>query len=105
MIYGLLRLVDRRRLRRFHKYSERHRFALELRISLLLLFALAAIATTAHVSTMLAGFTLGLAVGAIGQPRRLARQLFGITEGSSGRSSSCGWARHWMCANSRTIPG
>ncbi|BBZ36859.1 cation:proton antiporter [Mycolicibacterium confluentis] len=84
VIYGLLRLVDRRRLRRFHKYSERHRFALELRISLLLLFALAAIATTAHVSTMLAGFTLGLAVGAVGQPRRLARQLFGITEGFFG---------------------
>jgi Kef-type K+ transport system membrane component KefB len=30
---------------------------------------------------MLAGFALGLAVSAIGEPRRLARQLFGVTEG------------------------
>ena len=30
---------------------------------------------------MLAGFCLGLAVAAIGEPRRLARQLFGLTEG------------------------
>ena len=34
-----------------------------------------------HVSIMLAGFALGLVVAAIGEPRRLARQLFGITEG------------------------
>ena len=30
---------------------------------------------------MLAGFALGLVVSAIGEPRRLARQLFGIAEG------------------------
>ena len=33
---------------------------------------------------MLAGFALGLVVAAIGEPRRLARQLFGITEGFFG---------------------
>jgi len=33
------------------------------------------------VSIMLAGFALGLVISAIGEPRRLARQLFGITEG------------------------
>lgn len=82
LVYLGLKALDRRRLRRrLHKYSERHRFALELRISLLLLFGLAAIAVGTHVSVMLAGFALGLVVGAIGQPRRLARQLFGITEG------------------------
>jgi Kef-type K+ transport system membrane component KefB len=34
-----------------------------------------------HVSIMLAGFSLGLAVAAVGEPRRLARQLFAVTDG------------------------
>jgi Kef-type K+ transport system membrane component KefB len=67
--------------RRLHRVSEERKFALELRISLLALFALAAVATWAHVSVMLAGFALGLAVAAIGRPRRLARQLFAISDG------------------------
>jgi Kef-type K+ transport system membrane component KefB len=33
------------------------------------------------VSIMLAGFALGLVIALIGEPRRLARQLFSITEG------------------------
>ena len=33
---------------------------------------------------MLAGFALGLVLSAVSQPRRLARQLFGITEGFFG---------------------
>ena len=64
-----------------HRKSERRGFALELRISLLALLLLAALATQTRVSIMLAGFCLGLAVAAIGEPRRLARQLFGLTEG------------------------
>lgn len=70
--------------RRLHHFSERRHFALELRISLLALFGLAAIATNLHVSIMLAGFGLGLAVAAVGAPRRLARQVFGLTEGFLG---------------------
>jgi Kef-type K+ transport system membrane component KefB len=82
VLFVALRAADRRRLRkRLHRYSERHRFALELRVSLLMLFVLCALATATHVSIMLAGFALGLVVAAIGPPRRLARQLFGITEG------------------------
>ena len=49
-----------------------------------MLFVLCALATTTHVSIMLAGFALGLVVAGIGTPRRLARQLFGITEGFFG---------------------
>lgn len=67
--------------KRIHHYSEEHRLALELRLSLILLFCLAALAIATHVSIMLAGFALGLVISAIGEPRRLARQLFGITEG------------------------
>ncbi|AYE98818.1 sodium:proton antiporter [Mycobacterium paragordonae] len=82
VIFVVLREFDRRGLlRRLHTHSKKDRLALELRTSLLLLFALAAVAVTTRVSIMLAGFALGLAVAAVGEPRRLARQLFGITEG------------------------
>jgi Kef-type K+ transport system membrane component KefB len=70
--------------RRAHRLSERRKFALELRVSLLVLFALCALATATHVSILLAGFSLGLVTGGVGEPRRLARQLFGITEGFFG---------------------
>ena len=82
VLFAAMRFFDRRGLRkRMHRFSQRHGFALELRISLISLFALAALAVATHVSIMLAGFALGLAVKAAGEPRRLARQLFGITEG------------------------
>jgi Kef-type K+ transport system membrane component KefB len=47
----------------------------------MILFSLAAVAGRSHVSVMLAGFVFGLAVAAVGEPRRLARQLFAVTEG------------------------
>lgn len=82
VLFTAMQWFDRRGLRkRMHRYSQRHGFALELRISLISLFALAALAVATHVSIMLAGFALGLAVKAAGEPRRLARQLFGVTEG------------------------
>lgn len=70
--------------RRIHDVSEERSFALELRITLVLLFVLAAVATETRVSVMLAGFAMGLAVAAIGEPRRLAGQLFALTEGLFG---------------------
>jgi Kef-type K+ transport system membrane component KefB len=77
-----LRHVERSGLRRrTHDVSERRGFALELRVSLAVLFGLAAVATRTHVSIMLAGFSLGIAVTAVGQPRRVAKQLFALTEG------------------------
>lgn len=85
LLYAVLRYFDRRGLRgRLHHYSHDREQALELRISLLILFSLAALAVATHVSIMLAGFALGLVMSAIGEPRRLARQLFGITEGFFG---------------------
>src|SRR4051812_25081605 len=82
VLFVVLWYFDRRGDRkRLHHYSEDHRQALELRISLICLFGLAALAVATHVSIMLAGFALGLVVSAIGEPRRLARQLFGVTEG------------------------
>jgi Kef-type K+ transport system membrane component KefB len=70
--------------RRVHRVSEDRKFALELRTNLVILFALAALATSTQVSVMLAGFSFGLAVAAVGEPRRLARQLFAVTDGFFG---------------------
>ena len=82
VFFVLLSAVDRKGWRqRTHDYSKKNRFALELRSNLLVLFALAALAVSTHVSIMLAGFALGLVIALVGEPRRLARQLFGITEG------------------------
>jgi Kef-type K+ transport system membrane component KefB len=82
VVFVLLRAVDRRGWRQsVHVYSEKHRFALESRTSLIVVFALAALAVYTHVSIMLAGFAVGLVIAAVGEPRRLAVQLFGITEG------------------------
>ncbi|MBJ7340154.1 cation:proton antiporter [Mycolicibacterium sp.] len=81
-LFVVLRWANDKGLRtRLHKYSEKQKFALELRLSLAMLFGLAALAVSTHVSIMLAGFALGLVVASIGEPRRLARQLLGITEG------------------------
>lgn len=82
VLFVALRAIDRRGWRRrVHVYSEKRRFALELRTNLLVLFALAALAVRTHVSILLAGFALGLVIAVVGEPHRLARQLFGITEG------------------------
>jgi Kef-type K+ transport system membrane component KefB len=85
VLFLVLRSGDRLGWRkRVHRYSQKHGLALELRFSLLILFVLCALATTTHVSIMLAGFALGLVIAAVGPPRRLARQLFGITDGFFG---------------------
>ena len=85
VLFLVLRAVDARGYgKRAHHYSEHHQFALELRVSLIVLFGLSALAIATHVSIMLAGFAVGLVISAVGEPRRLARQLFGITEGFFG---------------------
>src|ERR1700749_4063674 len=53
-------------------------------MSLIILFSLAALAQQTHISIMLAGFSFGLVTAAIGEPRRLAKQLFAVTEGFFG---------------------
>jgi Kef-type K+ transport system membrane component KefB len=85
VVFVTLRYLERAGIRRrAHHVSQDREFALELRISLAILFALAAIATRTHVSIMLAGFSFGLAAAGVGQPRRLAKQLFALTEGFLG---------------------
>ncbi len=82
LLYVALRVAEQRGWRRsLHRLSEERKFALELRLNLAILFGLAAIAHATRISIMLAGFTFGMVVAAIGEPRRLARQLFAVTEG------------------------
>lgn len=87
------------RRRRLHRVSETHELALELRISLALLFAIVALAQGLGVSPMLAGFGVGLAVAAVGPPPgpSAVRAHRGA---SSPRCSSSGWARASTCAAS-----
>jgi Kef-type K+ transport system membrane component KefB len=85
VLFGALSYLERSGIRRrVHRVSEQRKFALEMRVNLVILFALAALAVATHISIMLAGFTFGLAVAAVGEPRRLARQLFALTEGFLG---------------------
>lgn len=85
VVFLLLRRADANGTwRRIHKISEQRKFAVELRVQLVVLFALAGLAVWSHVSIMLAGFAFGLAVSAVGEARRLAHQLFALTEGFLG---------------------
>ncbi|TFB75355.1 cation:proton antiporter [Cryobacterium glaciale] len=84
-LYVVLAWLERNGSRlRLHKLSANRKFALELRIQLAILFALSAVAVFSHVSVMLAGFAFGLAVAMLGEPRRLARQLFALADGFFG---------------------
>ncbi|WP_433196919.1 cation:proton antiporter [Nocardia sp. CA-107356] len=84
LFFVLRKLESSGRRRRVHRLSEDRAFALELRVSLAVLFTLCALATQTRVSIMLAGFAAGLAVAGIGEPRRVARQLFAINDGFLG---------------------
>ncbi|MEB0286793.1 cation:proton antiporter [Cryobacterium sp. 10S3] len=85
VLYLTLSRLERNGARlRLHRLSEQRKFALELRIQLAVLFAMSALAVFGHVSIMLAGFSFGLVVAAIGEPRRLARQLFALADGLFG---------------------
>jgi Kef-type K+ transport system membrane component KefB len=85
VLFLALRAVERSGLRgRVHAVSEERQFAVELRVSLTALFAMAALAVAVHVSLVLAGFVAGIAVAAVGEPRRVAKQLFAVSEGFFG---------------------
>ncbi|RNL81324.1 cation:proton antiporter [Nocardioides marmorisolisilvae] len=85
VVFVVLRHLERSGIRgRVHDVSEDRSFAVELRVQLTVLFLLAGLAVRMHVSIMLAGFAFGLLVAAIGEPRRLAKQLFAVTEGFLG---------------------
>lgn len=82
VFWWILRWAERSgRRRAVHEVSEERGLAIELRSVLVALFGMAAIAQSMHVSIMLAGFATGLAVAGVGEPRRVAHQVFALTEG------------------------
>jgi Kef-type K+ transport system membrane component KefB len=63
------------------RQSGRKAWALDLRVSLLALFALCALAEWAGTSIMIAGFAAGLVVAVEGGPQRLSDQVAGVANG------------------------
>lgn len=66
---------------RVRRASKKRGWALDLRLALLLLFVLAWLAQRTGTSILVAGFTVGLLVAAVGGPKRLSRQVIGIAAG------------------------
>lgn len=66
---------------RLRQRSVASNFGLELRLNLIVVFSLAGLAQHVGVSVMLAGFAAGLLLAAQGEPRRLATQLFAVSDG------------------------
>jgi len=75
--------VARRRgvVRRLRRLSKRNGWALDLRVSLLVLFALAWLATEIGTSILIAGFAVGLMAAWLGGPKRFSRQVTGVAQG------------------------
>ncbi len=63
------------------KESKRRHWAIDLRVALVALFALAWVAQSTGTSILIAGFGAGLMVAAIGGPKRLSTEVLGIAGG------------------------
>jgi len=61
--------------------SKERRWALDLRLALLILFALAWLAQKGGTSVLIAGFGAGVMVALIGGPKRLSTQVRGVADG------------------------
>jgi Kef-type K+ transport system membrane component KefB len=82
LLLGLARgLAGRGWVHRLRTLSRQRHWALDLRLSLLVLFLLAWIAQKGGTSILIAGFGAGLMVAVIGGPKRLSRQMRGVAEG------------------------
>jgi Kef-type K+ transport system membrane component KefB len=82
LLLGAARLLaDRRWVHRVRHLSKQRHWALDLRLSLLILFLLAWIAQKGGSSVLIAGFGAGLTVAVIGGPKRLSTQMRGVADG------------------------
>jgi Kef-type K+ transport system membrane component KefB len=61
--------------------SKRRHWALDLRVSLVILFALAWLAQKGGTSILIAGFGAGVTVALVGGPKRLSTQVRGVADG------------------------
>jgi Kef-type K+ transport system membrane component KefB len=68
-------------VRSFRRQGKRHRWAIDLRVALIVLFTLSWIAVRTGASLLIAGFGAGLMVAAVGGPKRLSTEVLGIAGG------------------------
>jgi Kef-type K+ transport system membrane component KefB len=81
-LYFLVRLLHHAPwVRQMRGRSKQRGWALDLRLSLLILFGLAWVAQRSGTGVLVAGFGVGLLVAAIGGPKRLSRQVTGVAQG------------------------
>ncbi len=81
-LFGCARaLAGRPWVDRVRKLSKSRRWALDLRLSLLVLFLLAWLAEESGTSVLVAGFGAGVAVALLGGPKRLSTQIRGVADG------------------------
>jgi Kef-type K+ transport system membrane component KefB len=82
LLFGVARLLAGHAwVRRVRHLSKQRHWALDLRLSLLVLFLLVWIAQKSGTSILVAGFGAGVMVALIGGPKRLSTQMRGIAEG------------------------
>src|SRR5208282_827575 len=82
LLLGAARLLGRvhggELVRRVRGLSKTRQWALDLRLSLLVLFVLAWLAVKGGTSILIAGFGAGVMVAVVGGPKRLSTQVRGI---------------------------
>lgn len=82
LLFGAVRMLRRSaRIHRLREISRRRQWALDLRLSLIVLFLLAWIAQKSGTSVLIAGFGAGVVVALIGGPKRLSTQMRGVADG------------------------
>ncbi len=82
VLLGVVHVLHRRSwVRHLRRQSRKRGWALDLRLSLLVLFGLAWMAQRSGTGVLVAGFGAGLMVAAIGGPKRLSRQVTGVAQG------------------------
>jgi Kef-type K+ transport system membrane component KefB len=74
-------LRGRTPVRGVRRASKKRGWALDLRVSLLVLFTLSWLAERTGTSILIAGFAVGLVVAVLGGPKRLSKQVTGIAAG------------------------
>ena len=82
MVFVAAKLLQRMSLSQTLRRRSRQRgWALQLRLAILLLVGLAAIAEKTHGSSLVAGFAAGVVLAQLHESKRLARQISGLADG------------------------
>jgi Kef-type K+ transport system membrane component KefB len=82
LLLVLARLLSRAGwVHRARRLSKQRHWALDLRLSLLVLFALVWVAQKGGTSVLIAGFGAGVTVALVGGPKRLSTQVRGVADG------------------------